>query len=381
MQHSIVPPSGAPFFVACALWILGKEDYEDKETELSRQGEAAHFVIESVVNSWLVQGASIITSLSQLPERAPNGVYLDQYMMDGAQMFTNYVLKLCNELGCLRSVRVEETINIPSIHPKCFGTPDLWFYDANTKTLYVIDYKYGFVLVLSYYQHTCYAEGIIKLYNLDVETIVLTTVQPRSPTPRGLIRSKTLNRKSFDDDVNMIRGKVLESFSPDRSGTAGNHCFNCVMRSDCEVFNASTMNALTVVGQTNFEQPDGEQLGIRIKELRQAQAIIDSMLKNDEEVAIDRIKKGQVIKYFGLDSGKSTRKITPQFQDDVIELGGLYKVETYTKKCKTFKQCVDAGIPREDLLAFSETVPGTLKLVDENETKAGILFNSEEGNK
>lgn len=126
---------------------------------------------------------------------------------------------------------VERKFNLQKIYPNLFGTADSVMYDASTKTLYVDDLKYGSGLLVE-------AEGNVQLRyyglgawmdcKLDVETVVLTIVQPRYG--RGTdepITSETLGILELMDFAGDLREFAEATTKPDAPLKSGDHCRFC----------------------------------------------------------------------------------------------------------------------------------------------------------
>lgn len=118
-------------------------------------------------------------------------------MVDAVRVYTDYV----DSLGGERAV--EQKLDISHIHPDMWGTGDATVYVAETKTLHVVDLKYGRGVVVEAEgnpQLALYASGARKrLHNRGpIDTVIATIVQPRAPHDEGRIRSVAYTAADLD---------------------------------------------------------------------------------------------------------------------------------------------------------------------------------------
>ena len=94
---------------------------KDKDSPYALEGEAAHWLAHKLLGGCFGEG-------ELLPISAPNGEFLTLEMWDGAQIYADHILEIARKLG--GDLHIEERIDITTIHPKCWGTPDCWLFNA-----------------------------------------------------------------------------------------------------------------------------------------------------------------------------------------------------------------------------------------------------------
>ena len=142
--------------------------YPESNTTSSEEGTAAHWVLADRLDR---------TDNFKEGQLTPNGIAVTDEMIQGAEMVREVIDACIPHLD----LHVEETVTIPAIHPDCFGTPDVWAYDAVTTDLHIIDYKFGHGFVDEYRdpQGLLLHVGIIGGLPLILTTVSFTIVQPR----------------------------------------------------------------------------------------------------------------------------------------------------------------------------------------------------------
>ena len=217
-------------------------------TEEEEEGDAAHWVA-----LWAAYHQLELTSIVGLT--APNGVEITDEMIDGALLYVETV-------GAAPGAG-EVQISIPRIHPTdCGGTPDWWTWTADTKTLRVIDYKFGFrfVEVWENHQLVAYAVGLLDFLGLDETQVVLelTVVQPRSYHPDGPVRTWRVSPLKLRAFVNTMYSSAAEALGPNPSTHTGPHCLDCRARSACLTYQQATGGIIDWVGkaQPNLQTAD-----------------------------------------------------------------------------------------------------------------------------
>jgi hypothetical protein len=188
MSHDIIAPSGLDITVQCPRSVGLQMGLPDLPTEESMEGDAAHWLAMMTANGVPMP----------IGTPCPNGVLVDQDMIDGAELWADIV----GPYG-----EAERKVRIIRIHPRhCGGTPDNYRHDPIAQTMRVFDYKYGhrFVEVFENKQLAAYATGVIDELNLSqTETwFEFVLVQPRSYHPDGPVRRWTVRASDLVPLVN-----------------------------------------------------------------------------------------------------------------------------------------------------------------------------------
>ena len=124
-EHAPLPASGAPIWGNCSGHILARADYPDFETEDTRRGTAGHWVAAVVLQSYTAtDGRPLLNCAKLVGQTAPNGYVIDDEVADGAQVYVDDVLQVCQQTGGLRSLLIEHRVFMPEIHQHNWGTLD-----------------------------------------------------------------------------------------------------------------------------------------------------------------------------------------------------------------------------------------------------------------
>src|SRR5271170_5159899 len=154
-----------PHSVARRVACPGSRALEEKYPVIEKspsatEGELAHSVAMQICTGKLLPKSFDIT-----PE-----------MERGAELFFD-------TLGSdLFSTYLEQEIKIPLMDETITGRPDAWFYNTDTKTLYIYDYKFGRTPVEAFenWQMIEYAYGILCSPRLIlIEKFIFKIIQPR----------------------------------------------------------------------------------------------------------------------------------------------------------------------------------------------------------
>lgn len=188
-QHAKLSPSAAYRWFECQGSVSAQAGLPDSSNEFAREGTAAHELAELSLKTGLSPGKYLGRKI-EVPYTDDNGprvqvFTVDQEMADYVAVYTDYVRRVGSAMGA--RVMVEERVGLANVDETLngvWGTADAVVYDPNTKTLHVIDLKYGRGKQVD-------AEGNLQLriYGLatwatmqgrfDVRHIHVTIVQPR----------------------------------------------------------------------------------------------------------------------------------------------------------------------------------------------------------
>lgn len=245
MGHSVLPPSAAAHWGSCAGWLQVCGGLPNIESEATRRGAASHWVGASTLLSVQGRAALPLTCRGYVGMTAPNGVRIDEELADGAAEWVRDVLNVCQQLGALRELRVEETLSIAGVHPVIDGTPDSWLWHPETRALYVWDYKSGHVPVEARCrQLALYARGAADAAGLDGHseqgvTAHLRVVQPFAYDGRGTVRRWTGALTDLRADWNTLADMAARNLAFGLCKPGG-HCANCNGVSVCAAARAYT---------------------------------------------------------------------------------------------------------------------------------------------
>jgi len=325
---SFLQPSSADIWVHCGANPLYASMYPEPETEDTKEGEASHWVVATVLTSYIT-GDGLVLASDLTGEEAPNGVIITQEMIENAQVCIDDVLDVCQEFGLLAELHIEDVLTVHSIHSQLEGRPDIWVFDKNRSVLYVWDYKYGHKSIpADSYQNKCYVKGALEIINLpdDHVKVDMRVIQPRSYNDEGPIKSYTCKASDLRADFNKLEIKAHEACSSSPNTTSGNHCQYCPGRHACKSAGLSAMSALDYTLQAVPQVLSGEGLSFELTILKRGLKAMEHRLKGLETDALSRVTKGELVPGYGTKEGKGIRKFAGKVED-VIEYGDLVGID------------------------------------------------------
>lgn len=287
----------------------------EEETEESREGTAAH---------WAAQMQLLTGVPMDLGEVAPNGFVLDRDMLDGAQLYVEYVWRV---LGARRPPRnVEKRTEPGAIHGECWGTPDAD--ELIDNTLHVFDYKYGhrFVEVFENEQLTCYTAD--RLAHLDgladqLTHVTFHIVQPRCFHRDGTIRTWGARVSDLRAVVNRLRGcasDALREAAPTLATPA--NCRDCRARTRCDAAQAAGLDSVAVAGTSVPFDLDNAQASRYLTLVKNARRQLEAMETGLEEQLIKAMLRGQYAPGWML-SSSTPREVWKAKPEEVVALGKM----------------------------------------------------------
>jgi hypothetical protein len=372
IQHSKLAPSSAARRVACPGSRALEANYpEDKESPYAREGEAAHWVASEVLKR---RG-----SISQLHNVAPNGEYITHEMVEGANLYCETIMnslkKNEKELVSGSKLEIERAIDISTIHPECWGTPDCWF--TTNKDLYIYDYKFGhgFVDVFENWQLIEYAAGIfeeLKINGIRDNTfrVHFCIVQPRSYSRYGTVRWWDVVASDLRAYFNILRHAEEESFKNAAQCKPSPECTYCRGRHACEALQRSTLRTVDVTASNMPMELNSHELGRELLYLRHAAELLDARITGLSEQAIAMIRRGERVLNFNLEQSPG-REVWNVPATDIITMGNLMGIDLAKKiEAITPKQAIKAGLPEQLIKDKTMQTKGSFKLVEHDTRKA-----------
>jgi hypothetical protein len=304
--HSILAPSSAHIWMQCAASVRMQLPYaNDPPTKESAEGDAAH---------WLaLMTATGCAHLTGLGLSAPNGVKIDQDMIDGAELFAEVVGP-----GAVH----EKSVAIAGIHPHCFGTPDAR--RTEPKRLRVFDYKYGhrYVDPFELWQVIAYILGVIEteLGGVCPDEVEIIVVQPRAYHPEGPVQTWIYRPDEFRALVARMHKAAHAAVTvsgiphPNAPATTGPSCGDCKGRHECTALQnvAARVVDAEAVRIDRFNLPPAQLAA----ELSYLDAALERLEARRDGLAIQgeaHVRAGLSVPGYGMESGQSREA----WRDDV----------------------------------------------------------------
>ena len=358
MDHARLQPSSASRVVQCAGSLTLCEQYPQAEDNpKSIEGTLAHEVNVAV--------------LRNLP--IPAGA--TEEMLDGADLWCDLLAPYNDD-----RLHIEERVDCSCIHPLNWGTPDAWHFDRGTMVLRIWDYKFGHRYVNEYenWQLINYVAGILNGEGItgltdQMLTVHMTIVQPRHYGADGPVRTWVVKAVDLRGHFNKLIGSWEKALLPDPPTVTGPECRDCSARHACPTLQSAGYNAVDLTGiNVPFDLP-ADAIGLELKVMKQAQALLDARISGLEDEVLGRIKRGTAIPGWATKQGEGREKWAKPI-DEVVALGELMGIDISKPSAITPKQAIKKGLPAELVATFSETPTGEIKLVPMDSTLTRRIF-------
>lgn len=336
----------------------------------SLEGDLAHLIGERE----LLRASGRVFGAIPMVGEIKDSVVVTQEMADAVKVYVESALQ--RMIFNPAAIGIEDRIEIPDIHPECFGTCDLWMLSRNG-TLYVDDFKYGhkFVKVENNPQHTCYASGLIRRLGLPPETkVVFTVVQPRTFTPEGPVRVWETTARDIWTASQVMAANAKRAMDPTQATlVTGPHCYYCEARLHCDPAIKLALALVELIAQPLPIDLTPAALGKQQYILDRAAEHIKSMRDATEEQIKALIKSGVFVPGWDLEDTYG-REAWNKADEEIFHLGELLKINTKKATPITPAQARKAGIPAEVVAMYSHRPHSGSKLVREDQGKIARIF-------
>jgi len=374
--HAFLAPSSASRWVKCAFAPTLEAAYpETEESPKSLEGSAAHWVVEM-----LLRGTPVEPDV-----RAPNGVAVTGDMIEGAEMVRDDIALHLGD-NWQGGLFIEQKVSITRVHPdKNWGTPDYyaWKRGENKQLiLHIWDYKYGHDLVEAFenWQLIDYVAGLLDTVTApDTEIVVdFGIIQPRGYRRDGPVRHWRVLASELRGQINILAGAAGRATGPDPKPTVTpDGCKNCKGRHACEAFQREAYKSADLAEDLGALELPPHALGLELRALKWAQALLDARVSGLESEAVAIIKRGERVPFWSLEATQGRLAWTKPVKE--VEALGLMLGVPLTKPdvaLITPTQAKAAGVPEGLLAQYSAKPAGAVKLIFDDGTKARLTFSS-----
>jgi hypothetical protein len=370
--HSRLSPSSSHRWVLCPGSVTMCEQFPQPSgpNEAADEGTASH---------WVASEQLVIRPVAGPGVTAPNGVRVNEDMIEAAMVYVDEVLRIAN--GAV--LHVEDRLPAHYIHKECFGTIDTWFLSMNRKEIHIWDYKYGFGIVEPYENHQliCYAAAVIQKLSLDglqdqEVDVVMHIVQPRPFHREGPHRTWRVKGSDLRGYHNKLSHAANLALGPDPNTLSGNHCKYCSARHACIAAQQAALFAIDYTGEAVPAQLSLNALAIELRTMERAANAIQYRLTGLKAQAEAAIKAGQVVPGWSLEVGQG-RAAWVRPLDEIFALGDLMGVDLRVEAAATPAQARKKGISADLIAAYSAAGNGAAKLVPFTTTLASRVFRGQ----
>lgn len=275
--------------MACAGSHLLEADIPDEEheqTDAAKEGDAAHWCAVEIFKNG--------GELGKPGKKAANGWATDKDMWDYAADYVAAVMQ--RPIGA--TLKLETTAHwqaTEAIRIRC--KIDANGYDADTKTLYIDDFKYGWrpVEVEDNWQLIAYAIGVVRsMADAPPERVVLSIFQPRPFHLDGKHRSVTLTLA----ELAALHDRIIARLNNlGGSLTTGEHCTYCkaAAAGKCVAIRTASFNAVDLTTKALKSDITEEDHARELLIMQRAEKLLKQRVEWLEDLAVARMKKGAII--------------------------------------------------------------------------------------
>lgn len=257
VKHYPHGPSGAHRWLICTDAPNAEAGYPNETTDAADEGTAAHWLLEQCLGfGWTAEEAALKFD-GVVPASKETGTLkewpITGEMIEAVQTHLDEVARWAGFPKLKRGARLwaEERVMVPAhyglAHP-VGGTADTIVYLMRSKTLVVIDFKYGKGHVVEIADETFPINPQVGLYLIaalgqlerllgkpaEVNWVVGGIVQPRAYHKKGPVRTKKLSPFQLMG----LEGAMIDAVNGAKVRVAGEHCHWCRAKPDCAEFHA-----------------------------------------------------------------------------------------------------------------------------------------------
>lgn len=345
---------------------------ENPETEKARQGTAAHWVAMEGLHGRR-HPVGFLT---------PNGVPVDQEMMDGADVYIRDVLGETATLSPEGRVFVETKVfGHKTVHPDNEGTADCNLIDPTAKRYVGWDFKYGHRGVHPFrnWQIVDYMLCALETAGFSFEDVhdwsfSLRIVQPRDykaePVKTWEITGAQLPPLLFD-----LKAAAIAAKTRNAPCIPGDYCGDCTAAHACPALRAVGGYAMDIAGESTPEFLDNEGIGLELRAITRAMKRLEARKTGLEEVAIAKIQMGERLPHWTLGRG-DTREKWVSAADEVFMMGDLMGVNLRKEpEPITPNQARKAGVDATIVATYAQKPAGAVKLLPADASDAAKAFS------
>lgn len=367
-DHAPIAPSALHRTTPCPGWIKNASLLPElPPTEESMEGDAGHWVA-------LQMALGLSATVGQ---PAPNGVEISDEMIDGGHL---YIEAVQGKPGI-----GESTVPVTRIHEsKCYGSPDWWQWNPATKTLRVVDYKFGrlYVEVWENHQLVAYAIGLMEFLGLDENDTILelVLVQPRCYHRDGPIREWRTVPIKLRPFVNEMNQSAHESEEANPRTKSGPHCLHCPARVGCTTYQKTTGNILDFVGVAQPLLQSPGDIGRELRLIQDARERLKGRQTGLEAMAEQMIRMGKPVPWFNLEATAGRLAWLPDTSVDEIEAmvqqlaPGKTALKPRALLTPTQTKALFAKSDKPVIDVYATRPNGAMKLVRDNMAKLSRIF-------
>lgn len=360
--HSPIGASGMDRWSVCPGSIRLSRGIPATTSSYAEEGTKAHQYFEDVMHGKV--GISDID---------------DEEMRDAVQTAYEIAKAFISIAGPNGKWGVETGFDLSAVYPGCWGTNDFWWYNPDTKTLGIMDFKYGAGKFVSAdtKQIKYYALGAAVCLNLpEIRRIELGICQPRAGGEA--YRSIEMDLIDLLDFKTDLVEAVKATERPDAPLVPGDHCQFCPAKGICPTLHANAQLAAqkTFSPQTPYNVDD-------LAKALASREVVKAWLKGIEEFAYAEMQRGVVIAGYKLVNKKSNRswkEVKTETGETVYPVYAHLKAAGFSdeviyapKELKSPAQMEKALGKQKGLIKeFTEQIPSGTTIAEESDPRPAV---------
>lgn len=328
------------------------------------EGNAVHWLVAE----WHKAGNHAAKDF--IGKQSPEGVFITSEMVEHVE----------NYMDAIASGDVEVDTSHNNGKWKVRGRADALTYNILTGHLTIHELKYGWRIVEPEMNWTLISHAAGFMYqnpNKPVYTIDMIIYQPRPQHHAGTARIWSIDIKTFFQYYDQLND-TLNAPSDDLH-TGEIQCHYCPALATCPAARKAQFNAIDASEKAFTDTINNHNLSFQLDHLKRAMAVLKDLEKAYSELALYRVKRGEIVPNYLLESELTNRNWKENLTPEFIE--NLTGKELTKKQLITPAQAEKLGVPKEVVAALTERHNKGVKLsrVDAD-TKAKKLFNQPKGN-
>lgn len=288
---------------------MSVHDYRtDIDTTVRDEGNAAHWLAEKC----FCRGDHAAAYANM---KAANGIFITPDMADHVQ---DYIDNLSRG-GRFDNVEVETSIIGDNFEVRC-RADHICYTEGDVvrggSVLYVDDFKYGFRLieVKDNWSLIAHAIGFCLTYGITPDLIVMTIHQPRARHADGTRREWAID---YDTLAKKYCSQIVSTLSnPTNILQTGTQCRRCPSLTICPAATAAGFCAVEESSLAFSQEISNDELSTELNLLKAAESRLIDRRKALEELAVYRLKNGELITGYAVEHGKGNtawrKNVTPE---------------------------------------------------------------------
>lgn len=327
------------------------------------EGNAVHWLAAQIHNGKF-------TAETIVGQQSPEGIFITSEMVDNVE---DYLTAIAGGV-----VEIDTSHSGNGWHVG--GRADAAVYYPARQHLTIGELKYGWRIVepeMNWTLISHVAGFIANNPDKPVQTIDLTVFQPRPHHFEGPVRTWPISISKFAELYNRMAATLQ---SPDDLLHTGEiQCHYCPALATCPAARAAQFNAIEASGKAFSDQIDNDNLSFQLDHLKRASAVLKDLEKAYGELALYRVKQGQIVPNYSTEAELTNRNWKENLTPEFVQI--LTGKDLSKKQLITPAQAEKAGVSKEVVAALCGRHNKGVKLVRvDADAKAKKAFKPLKGN-